>query len=119
MGGRRRSTGMKKHRIARPSMRGTRGLTKRHITARLMQSFAPNLLMQIRDRAGQRGGGIGSFFGKVRRVAHKVLLSKTAGHILTGITNYRDAQLAKQGGSGILSTIGHIGGALLQILGLA
>ena len=52
-------------------------------------------------------------------MAHKVLLSKTAGHILTGITNYRDAQLAKQGGSGILSTIGHIGGALLQILGLA
>ena len=74
MGGRRRSTGMKKHRIARPSVRGNRGLTKRHITARLIQSLAPNLLMQIRDRSGQRGGGIGSFFGKVRRMAHKVLL---------------------------------------------
>ena len=67
MGGRRRSTGMKKRRMVRPSVRGTSGLTKRHITARLMQSFAPYLLVQIRDRAGQRGGGIGSFFGKVRR----------------------------------------------------
>ena len=81
-----------------------------------MHRFSPALLAQIKSRAEQHGGGFGSIFSKIARVAHKVLLSKAAGHALTAVTNYRNRKIAEQGGGGIFWTIGNF---LLKGLGLA
>ena len=96
------------------------GLQKKHITASLFQHLSKGEITRIRDAAArkqkQHGGGLNSFFGHVKRIAQKVLLSKATGHVIRGITNYRNRHMPDQGGSGLFSFITKAAKFVLPVL---
>ena len=117
---RKRSTLRRKRRTRRRKSHKKFRLQNKHITPSLFQHLSKAELVKIRDAAArkqrQSGGGIGSFFNHVKRIAHKVLTSKLTGHVIRHVTNYRNRHMTDQGGSGLFSFITKAAKFVLPVL---